>query len=109
MLGGTSSYAPSVIADCRPSGNKMLRIRRLENGEVFLVLSGRLDAEHIAELDTLIRAEASGRDIFLDLKDMTLAGREGIDFLAQCEAAGIGLMNCPPYVREWITRQGAGS
>jgi anti-anti-sigma regulatory factor len=86
----------------------MLRIHRLENGEVILVLSGRLDAEHIAELDTLLRAETKGRNVFLDLKDMTLAGQEGIDFLAQCEAAGIGLLNCATYVREWITRQRSG-
>src|SRR5580658_9009142 len=83
---------------------KMLRIQRLDNREVALVLSGRLDLEHVADLDTLIRAETSGRKILLDLKDMTLAGQEGIDFLAQCEAAGIGLVNCAPYVREWITR-----
>jgi anti-anti-sigma regulatory factor len=82
----------------------MLRIHKLENGEVILVLSGRLDAGHIGELEALVRAESSGRAVFLDLKDMTLAGREGIELLARCEAAGIGLLNCARYVREWITR-----
>jgi hypothetical protein len=69
------------------------------------MLSGRLDTENIGELETLLRAETSGRNIFLDLKNMTLSGQEGIDFLAQCEAGGIGLLNCAPYVREWINRQ----
>ena len=87
----------------------MLRIHRLENGDVVLVLSGRLDTGHIEELDTLLRAEASSRAIFLDLKDLTLAGQEGIEFLARWEAAGIGLLNCARYVREWITRQRNGS
>jgi len=86
----------------------MLRIHKLENGEVILVLSGRLDAVHIGELDTLVRAEASGRAVSLDLKDMTLAGQEGIEFLARCEAAGIGLVNCARYVREWINRHRRG-
>ena len=87
----------------------MLRIHRKGNGEVIFKLSGEIDKEHIAELKTLIAGEARGRRITLDLKDMTLTGQDGISFLAQCEAAGITLANCDPYVREWITRQRTGS
>jgi hypothetical protein len=86
----------------------LFRIHRKANGEVVITLSGRMDKEGIAELETLIRAEASGRHIVLDLKDMTLTGQDGIDFLAQCEAADIALVNCAPYVRDWITRQRTG-
>ena len=88
--------------------NRMFRIHRLENGEVLLTISGRLDAEHIGELETLIAAETKGRRIILDLKEMTLTGQDGIDFLTRCEATGIALVNCDPYVREWITREGSG-
>jgi anti-anti-sigma regulatory factor len=87
----------------------MLRIQRAGDGDVVLSLSGRIDQEHIAELETLIAAEAKGRRITLDLKDVTLTGQDGIDFLAHCEASGISLMNCAPYVREWITRQSTGT
>jgi anti-anti-sigma regulatory factor len=86
----------------------MFRIHRSQNGEVVFSISGRLDAEHIAELETVIAAEAKGRRIILDLKDMTLTGQEGIDFLARCESAEIALVNCDPYVREWMTRQKSG-
>jgi anti-anti-sigma regulatory factor len=86
----------------------MLRIQRSANGEVVFKLSGRLDEEHIAELEALIGAEAKGRRIVLDLKDMTLTGEDGINFLVRCEAANIALVNCDPYVREWITRQRSG-
>ena len=72
---------------------------------MVFTLSGRIDTEHTAELQTLIAAEKKGRHIILDLKDMTLTGQAGIAFLAQCEAAGIVLVNCDPYVREWITIQ----
>ena len=41
----------------------------------------------------------------LDLEDVTLVGQEGITFLAECEGAGITLANCPPYVRQWISRE----
>ena len=86
----------------------MLRIQRSSNGQVVFALSGRIDEEHIAELETLIRSEANGRRIVLDLKDLTLAGQEAISFLERCEADGIALMNCAVYVREWITRQRHG-
>ena len=72
---------------------------------MVFTLSGRIDKEHIVELETLITAEGRLRRITLDLKDMTLIGQDGINFLAQCEAADIVLVNCVPYIREWITRQ----
>jgi anti-anti-sigma regulatory factor len=84
----------------------MLRIQRREGGEVVFSLSGRIDKENVAELEELIGTEKKDRRIILDLKDMTLTGQEGISFLARCEATGITLVNCDPYVREWITRQG---
>jgi hypothetical protein len=86
----------------------MLRIRRTENGEVVFTLSGQIHKEHLAELEALIAAEVKDRRIILDLKDMTLTGQDGVVFLAQCEAAGIALANCDPYVREWITIQNSG-
>jgi anti-anti-sigma regulatory factor len=83
----------------------MFRIQRKTNGGVIFSLSGRLDAEHVAELETLLGAETRDRRIILDLKDVTLTGQDGIDFLTRCEASDIALVNCDPYVREWITRQ----
>jgi anti-anti-sigma regulatory factor len=87
----------------------MLRIHRKANSDVVFTLSGRIDKEHIGELEALIGAEGKDRRIILDLKDMTLTGQDGIAFLAQCEAAGVELANCDPYVREWITIQNKGS
>ena len=83
----------------------MLRIQRSENGEVVFTLSGQMDEDPIAELETLISSEANGRRIALDLKDLTLVDENGISFLERCEANSITLKNCPAYIREWITRQ----
>jgi anti-anti-sigma regulatory factor len=83
----------------------MLKIQRSGNGEVVFKLSGRIDKENVAELQALIGAEVSGQHIVLDLRDVTLVGQDGIIFLAECVGIGITLANCPPYVREWITRQ----
>jgi len=83
----------------------MLRIHRSGNGEVVYRLSGRMGSENIAELESLVAAEPDCKSVVLDLKDITLAGQDGINFLARCEAADIQLSNCPAYIREWITRQ----
>ena len=87
----------------------MLKIHSKANGDVVFFLNGRIDKEHIAELERLIEAEGKNRHIVLDLKELTPTGQAGMAFLARCEAAGISLTNCDPYVREWITREGTGS
>ena len=79
----------------------MLRITRAANGEAVFRLSGRMDAEGVAELERLFKAETNGRRIVLDLKDLTLVDREAIIFLATCEA-DVQIKNCPPYIREWM-------
>jgi anti-anti-sigma regulatory factor len=80
----------------------MLKITRAANGEVVFKLSGRMGAENISELEKLISAEASGRRIVLDLKDLTLVDQDAVSFLRRCEADSIQLNNCPAYIREWI-------
>ena len=88
----------------------MLRIQRSANGEAAVfTLSGQMDEESIAELETLINSEANGRHIVLDLKDLTLVNEDAITFLERCESNSITLKNCPAYVREWINRQRRGS
>ncbi len=83
----------------------MLRIRRSESGEVVFTLSGRMDHESTAELESLMEAEMKRHQIVLDIKDLTLVSQSDIDFLTRCEAAGIKLVNCARYVRDWIARQ----
>jgi hypothetical protein len=82
----------------------MLKIQRSPNGPVVFALIGQMDDEQIAELETMMSSEAKGIPIVMDLKDLTLAGQDAINFLGRCEAAGITLMKCAGYVREWITR-----
>ncbi|HZV88910.1 MAG TPA: hypothetical protein VFF95_15280 [Candidatus Binatus sp.] len=87
----------------------MLKIQRVANGEVVFTLSGRMDPENAVELKALFGSEAKGRRIVLDLKDLTLVGRDAISFLERCEADSIKLRNCPAYIREWIRRERRGS
>ena len=43
----------------------------------------------------------------IDLKNVLLADREAVRLLALSEANGTELRNCPPYIREWVTRERA--
>jgi hypothetical protein len=83
----------------------MLKIRRLANGKVVYILSGRMDAEQAAELDKLLRDEPGGIPMVLDLKDLTLVDREAVRFFGRCEVSGITLRNSPAYIRVWIDRE----
>jgi hypothetical protein len=93
----------------RPEGSvaPMLRIQRSEQGEgVRFMLSGRIEAEYLPELRRLIEGEER-RPLTLDLGEVKLVDRDAVTFLAQCEAAGSMLENCPAYVCEWIARERA--
>jgi hypothetical protein len=84
----------------------MLRITRTGNGKVVFKLSGRMNAENVSELETLLSAEVSGRRIVLDLEDLTLVDQGVVSFFRRGEANNIQLKNCPAYIREWITANG---
>ena len=65
-----------------------------------ICLSGRLQAKHLEELKTQL-AGARAR-IALDLNGVTLVDVEIVRFLNACEKRGIELLNCWPYIREWM-------
>ncbi len=83
----------------------MLKISRVENAKVVFAVSGRMDSENMAELKTLMSAEAKGQLIVLDLSELILVDRDAVRFLEDCEASGIELKNCPAYIREWIVAE----
>ena len=81
-----------------------LRIERSsEGGKTTLRVSGRIGMEHLAELQQEVQGLGAGT--VLDLEHVTLVDLEGIGFLSQCEARGIELVHCSPYIREWIARE----
>ena len=87
----------------------MLKIQRTANGDVVLTVSGRLDAHNLCELSAPLAAENDGRTRVLDLKDLTLVDGDAVRFLSTCEADGIVIRNCPPYIRAWMAREGEQS
>jgi anti-anti-sigma regulatory factor len=87
----------------------MLKVQRATNGETVFKLIGRMDVENLKELKEVFQAEAKGRRVVLDLKDLVLVDRAAVKFLGRCETDSIQLRNCPAYIREWITREREGS
>ncbi len=86
-----------------------LRIQKAADGDVVVfALSGRIEGERVAELQHLLASEASNHRIVLDLHEVDLVDQEAVRFLARCEADGFQLEHCPPYIREWIVREGDG-
>jgi STAS domain-containing protein len=77
-------------------------LRSIIGGQVVFTLSGRITEERVSELTELLASEKDGSPIVLDLDEVRLVHRDGVRFLAECEARGITLQNCPTFVREWI-------
>jgi hypothetical protein len=76
-------------------------IERFSEGpNTVLRLNGHIEAEHIQQLRSEISRGAPVNA--LDLDEVKLVSRDVIRFLGDCEAHGIELRHCPPYVREWI-------
>ena len=84
-----------------------LKIERISDGDrTTLRLIGRIRSEDLEELK--IQIKNSGPGIVLDLDEITLVDVAVIHFLKICEAEGVELVHCSPYVREWIIREQDG-
>jgi len=66
-------------------------------------LIGRMQAEHLEGLEKQIGE--SGSAISLDLDEVALVDVESVRFLGDCEAQGATLLNCSPYIRDWIGKE----
>jgi anti-anti-sigma regulatory factor len=66
-------------------------------------LIGRMRAHHLSELEKQIRESES--KIVLDLEELNLVDVEAVRFLGMCERQGVTLLNCSPYIRDWIGKE----
>ena len=81
-----------------------LKIEKYSDGYCATIrLIGRMRAEHLEELEKQIRE--SGPALILDLDEVTLVDVEIVRFLGTCEERGATLLNCSPYIRDWIGKE----
>ena len=71
-------------------------------GGVVLRLSGRIAGD---ALDVLRTTLEESRVVAIDLAEIELVDRDAVIVLAADESSGIELRRCPPFIREWITRE----
>ena len=75
---------------------------RIEPVQGRLRLSGELRCEHLDQLKAEI--ERCGPSVVLDLEELSLVDIEAIRFLNECEAKGISVQQCAPFIRTWMSR-----
>jgi hypothetical protein len=94
-------------SDVGEMGSSMtFRIETATRGTVrVFVLSGRVEKQAIAELSRLFESQEDCRQTALDLKDVGVIDRDVMRFFVRCEADGVKLENCTPYIREWMERE----
>jgi hypothetical protein len=83
---------------------KIVRIR--EKGKTRFRLSGEL---RFADLED-VRAEIArvAAPVVLDLEEVDLVDIHGIRWLNACQAQGVQVENCAPYICEWMYQEKLG-
>jgi hypothetical protein len=99
LVNQPNSAPPTMTMTCR--------IDRVVGRESLVVLfvSGCVTGEHVDMFRGVMDEESPG--FAIDLGNVLLVDREAVKLLALREANGTELRNCPPYVREWVTRERA--
>ena len=76
---------------------------RIERARARIRLSGEFRSEHLDQVKAEI--ELCGSRPVLDLEELTLIDAESVRFLNACEAQGIPVLHCSPYIRKWMLRE----
>jgi len=82
-----------------------IRIQQTTEGHCTIL---RLSGELVSSQREALLEEIEGNNntnFALDLEEVTLVDLDIVQLLARCEANGVELLNCPPYIREWISRE----
>ena len=81
-----------------------LKITRIcEKDGVRICLSGQLQCAHLADLRSEL--EQVGQSATLDLDEVDVVDIDGVRLLNECKAQGIQVVNCSPYIRQWMSQE----
>jgi hypothetical protein len=97
----------SLVTERLEESQLTLRIENYADGRKTVIrLTGRLQSTHLDELTTQIEGVQSR--IALDLNGVVLVDVEVVRFLNGCEERGVEILQCRPYIREWMIREKGG-
>lgn len=72
---------------------------------VTLLLNGKFGEDALPELaQSILEARCTHRRIYLDLSEVTLLDRKAAEYFSQQAGPDLKLVNCPIYLRRWITK-----
>lgn len=81
-----------------------LKIEKASDGQTAMLrLSGRIEWDYLDELQAQVRRHRPR--LVLDLDEVTIVDVAVVRFFVACEAEGIELVRCAPYIREWMSRE----
>jgi len=70
---------------------------------IVLYISGQITGQDVDMLRNIPQQEAGA--LAIDLKNVYLVDREGVQLLTLSEDNGAELKNCLAYIREWVARE----
>lgn len=72
---------------------------------ITLLLNGKFGEDAIPELEQSISdARGAHQRVFIDLSEVTLVDRKAVQYISDQASSEIKLVNCPIYLRRWITQ-----
>ena len=105
---GINLIGPDV-AKIRTLAITMFKIEKVAEGNATVLrLVGRINAQHLDELNQLI-ADPKPKVVKRDLSEVTLVDLNVVRFFGDQERRGVELVKCSPYIREWIQREKAAN
>ena len=76
---------------------------KIDRARAQIRLSGKFRSEHLDQVNAEI--ELCEPPVVMDLEELDLIEVEAVRFLNACEAKGISILNCSPYIRKWMLRE----
>ena len=74
-----------------------------QRGRTVLKLIGQIHSEDLEDFKA--QTLAAGPGMAFDLDELTLVDVGVVRYLVSANSAECELLNCPPYIREWIKRE----
>jgi ABC-type transporter Mla MlaB component len=72
---------------------------------ITLLLNGKFDEDAIRDLESsILEARGAHQHVYIDLSEVTLVDRKAVRYLSEQANRNIELVNCPIYLRCWITQ-----
>ena len=72
---------------------------------VTILLNGKLSEDSLGALDeSIAAARRTSQQVVMDLSEVTLVDRKAVQYLADQFSHDVRIVNCPVYLRRWITQ-----